>query len=398
MDRLFIKDAAVVAPEGLLPRAWVLVEDGVIRAVSPGECPAPGDARLLDAGGLTLVPGFIDLHIHGAGGYLFDDGPEALQALSVLLPRHGVTGFLPAVTPCADDTGRLAALAAAKPKGAAPVAFFLEGHFLTLSGSLSGLPPKHTAAYARGLMAAAAPLGAVFAVSPELPGIMDILPVMTEGGLPAFVTHTAASADETTRAIGLGARHATHFFNVFPYGGDAEPGVRGAGALEAFMAHPTATVDLILDGEHVDPVLARMALAALGPHRVSLITDANRHAGLPPGTYPGIGGGAVTVAYPGGPARLGPESHLPGGLSGSGLTMDLAVRNAVSLLGLELADAVRMAATNPADVLGLAGKGRIAPGCDADFSLLDGSLGVQACFIGGKPAYSGAGAPAISTT
>ena len=152
----------------------------------------------------------------------------------------------------------------------------------------------------------------------------------------------------------------------------------------AILADPRASVDFILDGEHVDPVAVRMALACKGPDRVCLVSDANRGAGLPPGRYR-FGRHEVEFAYEGGPARFTAEHPAaPGALAGSGLTLDRAVRNAIELLGVDLPLAIRMASANPAGVLGLSErKGRIEAGLDADLVLLDRDLIPVKTWVGG---------------
>ena len=353
-----------------------------------------GGIEYYDANGGYLVPGFIDLHIHGAAGFLADNGADDLEAMCRLLPRYGVTGFLPAVAPAADDVVHLCGLSSARhgignppglPVGAQILGFFLEGHYLKLHGAIRDIARDYSAEKLEALYSAASPHKLVFGVSPEIGEVLALLPAMARDGYPAFITHTCASAGETAEAIALGARHATHFYDVFPYPGDREPGVRGCGAVEAVLADPSATVDFILDGEHVEAAAVKMALACKGPGGVCLVTDANVNAGLPPGTYKGIGGDEIVVAYDGGPARMGPRSRSPGSLIGSGLTMDMAVRNAVLMLGVTLPQAVRMASLNPAAVLGLHNrKGRVAVGYDADFSIMDGDMNIQACFVGGR--------------
>ena len=227
----------------------------------------------------------------------------------------------------------------------------------------------------------------VFATSPEFEGIIDVLPVLTRSGMPAFITHTAATDKQTLAAIDAGATHATHFFNVFPYVKDKEGGVRRSGAVEAIFSRKECTVDFILDGEHVEPLIVKMALVCKGKDSVCLATDANTSAGLPPGKYRGIGNLPVEVAYEGGPARLVKEPEK-GGLVGSGLTLDLAVKNAIKMLEVDLCQAVRMVSTNPARVIKMDDKkGRIKAGYDADMVLLDDKLNVQACWVAGDCKY-----------
>ncbi|GHT95120.1 N-acetylglucosamine-6-phosphate deacetylase [Spirochaetia bacterium] len=387
MERLIITHAEVLARDRILSGYSVICEDGLIAEVVPdGACKAQG--LTIDAGGRYLAPGYIDLHIHGLNGKLIDRGRADLEGVMAELPRHGVTAFLPTVTPAEDEYAMLRDLSGVTAGGAEIVGFFLEGHFLALTGAIRTLRPDYSADRALRLQEALGTYGAVFGVSPEIPGIDALIPRMVSRGCPAFITHTKANFEQTDRAIQAGARHATHFYDVFPYIGEQEPGVRGCGTVEAIMAHPEVSVDFILDGEHVNPGAVRMALACKGPDAVCLITDANLNAGMAPGVYKGINDVDVVMEYPGGPARERRSDGSAGGLTGSGLTLDLAVQNAVKLLGLSLPQAAAMASANPARVLGLADRrGRIEKGYRADFSLLDKELSVTECYVAGKKRF-----------
>ena len=395
MSTFVIKNSRIVSRDCILDDYAAVISDGRIENLV-----AAGEDNLLqlagyetvDAGGRYLVPGYIDLHMHGAMSHLADWGPDRLARLCEALPAFGVTGFLPALTPQKDpdlEAGHLKELSAASYAGTAILGFFLEGHYLAMSGSITSIPRDYSPERVRELIAALQPYRVIFGISPEVPGICGLLPIMTQYGAPAFITHTRATAQQTEEAILAGAVHATHFYDVFPYPGDKEPGVRGCGTVEAILASDRTSVDFILDGEHVEPLAVKLALKALSPDRVCLITDANVNAGMPPGIYPSMGGQEITVAYEGAPARLGPNSQCPGGLNGSGLTMDRAVRNAVSLVGLPLPQAVAMASANPARVLGLDWrKGQIKPGYDADLLLLDETLRVTDTWIAGRHVFS----------
>ena len=392
MPRTIITNASVILPDHVAEHHAVILEAGRIASVLPlGNLPAETDAQVVDAGGMYLAPGFIDLHIHGLHEYLVDHGPEDLAGIGQFLPTYGVTGFLPTLCPRpkGEDAEFLATLSRVRPAGAQVMGFHLEGPFLSLTGALPAEAiGTADAQRARSLVKAADPYPAIFSIAPEFEGILDLLPIMTGGSTPAFITHTCASVKQTQAAIEAGARHATHFYDVFPCPPETEPGARPCGAVEAVLADPRVSVDFILDGEHVDPVAVHMALLCKGCDKVCLITDANVGAGLPPGTYE-FGGNKITFAYPGGPARSGADSPYPGGLAGSGLTLDRAVRNAIRLLGVDIPLAIRMASRNPAAVLGLAGtKGTIAEGFHADLVLLDRELHVQKTWIGGKPAFA----------
>jgi len=374
-------NAAVVA-DGEVQRDYcVIVEGGCFAEIYSGNWLS---MPVVDAEGCYLVPGFIDMHIHGTMGHLCDHSAESLAALSSALPRFGVTSFLAGITPCGDEIALLKELAGAQAPGAEMLGFFLEGHYLSLTGAIQNLQRDYTPGRVLALLDAAAPYKIVFAVSPEIDELEDLLPLMTADGFPAFITHTAASAEQTERAISLGARHATHFYDVFPYPAESEPGRRACGTVEAILARKEATVDFILDGVHVEPIAVKMALSCKGPGGVCLISDANVAAGLPPGVYKGLGDMDVEFSYEGAPARRVSD----GLLAGSGLTLDIALRNAVGMLGLPLPDAVKLVTENPARVLGLdSRKGRIKAGFDADFSLLDEDLRVRKCFVKGSRVY-----------
>jgi N-acetylglucosamine-6-phosphate deacetylase len=391
MTRLLIHGADIVTATTILKRHSLLCADGKIERIIPenqaGELQAE---EWVDAAGNYLVPGFIDLHIHGACNFWVDTGPAAVEALSRLLPQYGVTGFLPTLCPRTskqDDLALLASLAKLDSSGAAFLGFFLEGHFLALNGAIPAVVKNNDGkARVEALLNAASPYRIVFAVSPELDGMPELIATMTGKRALAFITHTAANAEQTLKAIAAGAVHATHFYNVFPYPGDPEPGVRGCGTIEAVYASPQVSVDFILDGEHVAPIAVKMALACKGGDRVSLITDANMCAGLPPGKYQAMFGRETEVRYGGGPAR----GIDPPGLVGSGLTMDRVLRNALKFLDVDLPQAVKMVSANPARVLGLEHvKGRIEAGYDADLAMLDQNLQVQNCWVGGRNVFQG---------
>lgn len=383
----------------------LLIDGGVVRAIGAEAAKAASDAdkavERIDGSGKRIAPGYIDMHFHGTGRFLVDHGAEELNRICELLPSQGVTSFLPTVVPQKPEPHcRLVSeLAGGDYHGTRIVGFFLEGPFLKLTGAL---PPDAlvalTAERVTELKTAAAPYPAVFAVAPDVEGAVDLIGMMAEnehapsGRAPVFITHTAATVEETEAGIAAGISHATHFYDVFPCPAETDPGVRPCGAVEAILADPSVTVDFILDGEHVDPVALRMALKAKGPGGVSLVTDANLGAGLPPGVYEGLDGVEIEFAYEGAPARMTANTRLPGCLAGSGLTMDRAVRNAISLAGVDVVQAVRMASSNPASVLGILDEtGSIDIGKRADLVLLNEDLEVERTWVGGDEVYARSG-------
>ena len=388
---LVIKNANIVTPVGLRSGHTIVVEAGKIVKIVPSGDFVPDKAdEIVDADSAYLVPGFIDLHTHGLHEYLIDNGPDDLSGICRILPRYGVTGFLPSVCPLpkGKDAEFLSSLAKVRTEGSQIFGFHLEGPFLTLTGAL----PKEAIGDADtgrviDLIKSAQPYKAIFSIAPDFDGIEKLLPIMSNDKTPVFITHTKANVKQTQAAIDSGAKHATHFYDVFPAPEENEPGVRQAGVVEAILADPRVTVDFILDGEHVDPVVVKMAIRCKGLEKVSLITDSNIGAGLGSGVYR-FGAEEVEFAYSGGPARFSKNSREPGVLAGSGLTMDLALRNAIKFLDLEITQAVRMVSTNPAGVLGIDDrKGTLKEGFDADMVLLDKNLNVSQTWIAGKSFY-----------
>lgn len=374
-----------IVTENVIVSGYLVLDGGKIADITL-EKP---QCEIEDRSECYLLPGFIDMHIHGVHNFLVDDGPEALAGMCRTLPRYGVTGFLPTVSPSpmGQDSAYLKTLSATSPEGTHILGFHLEGPFLALTGAFNkdaiggGGVDRVNA-----LIAAAKPYKCIFSISPDVDGIFDLIPIMAQDDTPVFMTHTAANVQQAQKAIELGARHCTHFYDVFPCPPVSEPGVRPSGIVEAVLADPRVSVDFILDGVHVDPIAVKMALVAKqsGPGSVCLITDANVGAGFQPGTYTFGNMGDICFDYPGAPARS-VKDHT---LAGSGLTLDVALRNAVKLLGLDLVAASKLLSYNPAKVLHLEKqKGLLAPGYDADFVVLDGNLEVQSTWVSGKEFY-----------
>lgn len=384
MSSFVIKNSRVVGLDTVYDGLSVLCIDGKIAKISRDNIKCE---NVIDALGGYLSPGFIDLHIHGILGCSVDDGVDCFSKITKNLPRFGVTGYLPTFAPrkAGEDAAYLKSIANAKVSGAEVLGFHLEGPFLSITGALPaeaiGTADKQRV---RNLINAAQPFNAIFSISPEFEGIDRLLPVMTENGSPVFITHTSADTYQTLKAINLGACHATHFYDVFYSPPEKDLGVRPCGAVEAILASSMVSVDFILDGEHVDPVAVKMALNCKGFDKVCLISDASPGAGAEPGVHNFVGG-KVEIKYKGGPARDIEKGHL----AGSGLTMDLAVTNAINMLGINLCQAVRMASANPAKVLGLENsKGQIKEGFDADIVLLDNNLQVVTTWNKGIITYN----------
>ncbi len=361
---------------------YLMVEGEKITGITP-ERP---QGEIMDMGNAFIVPGFIDMHIHGIHRMLVDNGAEELKQICQVLPQYGVTGFLPTLAPRpkGEDAAFLSRLSKTETEGAEILGFHLEGPFLMITGALSaGAVSGADGERVNALIDAARPYKAIFSISPDVSGIEKLIPLMAANGTPVFMTHTAATVEQTRQAIALGARHATHFYDVFPCPAVSDPGVRPCGAVEAILADERVSVDFILDGVHVDPVAVKMALISKrrGPGKVCLVTDANVGAGLEPGQFSFGDSGDIYFAYKGAPARSVKDDTL----AGSGLTMDQALRNAVKWLDLDLVQASKLVSYHPAQVLGLEHKkGVLKEGYDADFVVLDDNLDVMQTWINGN--------------
>jgi N-acetylglucosamine-6-phosphate deacetylase len=391
MSKLLIKNANIVLPDKLSRNSGVLIVNGKISEIYFRGDKLPKNAdEGIDANGNYLSPGFIDLHIHGIYNYLVDQGSDALDEICKILPKYGVTGFLPTVCPLpkGKDAAFLSTLAEIKSKGAQVLGFHLEGPFLTITGAL----PKEALGKAdikrvKNLIEAAKPYKAIFSIAPDFEKIEKLIHIMAKNNTPVFMTHTKANVEQTINAITAGACHATHFYDVFYPPADKDPGVRPCGAVEAILSDENVSVDFILDGEHVDPVAVKMALQCKGADKVCLITDANVGSGLEPGKYK-FAGDEISFAYKGAPARGTKKSRFPGCLYGSGLTMDKAFKNAVKLLDIDIVQAAKMASSAPAKVLRVdKHKGKIAKNYDADIVLMDRNFKIMKTFISGQCCY-----------
>ncbi len=353
----------------------VTLDAATVRDVRSGVRAASDDEILADG---VLVPGLIDLQINGYAGVDFARATGAdLARVRALLAAAGTTAFLPTIitAPIADLLASLDVIAAGRAgdgDGARILGAHVEGPFLAERrrgahrADLVRMPdPDSVESLVRH------PATAMLTLAPELPGGMAAVERTVAAGVVASIGHSDATAAQVHEAAERGARMVTHLFNGQRPIGHREPGVAGAA-----LADERLHLGLIVDFEHVAADMVQVAFAAAG-ERVVLVTDALASAGMPPGRYE-LGGDAVIVAKAGGPPR-----RADGTLSGSGLTMAAAVRNAVGA-GVPLAVALRAATTTPAAVLGRTDVGRIAPGATADLVWLDDDLDVRGVWAGGR--------------
>lgn len=398
MRPLLITGARIAAATGLLEDAWLLAADGVIAALGLG---APDDAALggaldgeaehVDAGGALLLPGFVDVHVHGALGHETMDGDvDGLAAMAGFYARHGVTAFLATTwTGGTDDTlhalDGVARGMRSLDGGARLLGAHMEGPYLSArrcgAQDAALIRPADADEAARFLDTGVVRL---ITVAPEVPGNLDLVDECVRRGVAVSAGHTDATYEEVLEAVGRGVRHLTHTFNAMRPLHHREPGPVGAA-----LTSDRLTVELIADGVHVHPVAMRALAHGRGLDGLVLVTDAMRATGLPAGEYR-IGERSVAVTD--GAVRL-PD----GALAGSVLTFDVALRNLRDATGRPLHELWPAASRNAAAVAGVADrKGAIATGRDADLVLVDDDAGVQLTVVEGRVVHRRVRQPTLS--
>ena len=407
---IVIAGGDIVLPDRILTSASLIIEGARIAAVEPtARVDTPG-ATLVDAADCYVVPGFIDVHVHGVEGHDTLNEGDPVAAIAAFLPQYGVTSFCPTTVACPPDALRgvltqVATLRANRPPMSARVLpAHLESNFINPEyrgaqpADCLRLPSEDAArtfltAEARSAKAvtvsdgdfsgrdildvianARADVGIV-TLAPELPGGIDLVRALVTAGHRVSLGHTGASLDEAMAAIDAGARHATHLFNRMAPITHRAPGVAGA-----VLARHEVAAELICDGYHVHSSMSRIAIASKGIGRIMAITDGTAGAGLAVGSNATLGGRRI---------RVTDQAAIldDGTLAGSTLTMDRAFRTIVTTFNLSVSEASVLCSTTPAKELGLAGFGVLVEGGFADVVILDRQFGVVRTFINGQTVY-----------
>ncbi|MDQ6658722.1 MAG: N-acetylglucosamine-6-phosphate deacetylase [Actinomycetota bacterium] len=387
-ERILLTGAEVITHDAVLPDGWVLVEAGRIAAlgvVSPGTGRPPTEiasgATVVELSGQRLLPGFIDLHVHGAGGATFDSGPDDIATGLAAHRRHGTTRSMVSLITAPLDAMVDVISAAASYAAADPhvLGLHLEGPFLSElrrgAHDPSALRAPEPAALQRLLRAGDGQVRVV-TLAPELAGGLDAVRFCVESGVHPAVGHSDADYATAAAAFEAGADLVTHAFNGMRPLHHRDPAIIGA-AMDAGV-----TVEAINDGIHLHPATVRL-LRSIAPGRLALVTDAMAAAGSRDGRY-SLAGFDVQVTD--GVARLlSDDPHVPGSLAGSTLTMDTAVRRAVLDVKMPVLDAVAAASLVPARFLGVDNDyGSIAGGRVADLVVMDANWTVQAVMLDGE--------------
>ena len=402
---IVLAGAALVLPDRVVERGTLVIRDGRIEAVEDRVVDGPSGATRIDCSGQLIVPGFIDVHVHGVEGIDVLDGGAAVASIARRLPKFGVTAFCPTSVAC--DPTSLADLLVAvgqarsthEPRSARVLPAHLESNFINPAWNGAQprrclrLPPQRSEVRseksevrseklegdydARDILAVIAAhrsATGIITLAPELPGGMDLVRAFVAAGHRVSIGHTGASYDEARAAIEAGANHATHLFNRMSPITSRSPGVVGA-----VLESEAVAAEIICDGFHVHLALVSLAVRMKSTRRIMAITDGTAGSGLPVGSRTRLGAQQITVTER--------TAELDDGtLAGSILTMDAAFRTLVTRVGVSLPDAVQMCSTTPASELGLVEVGSIAEGLTADLVVLGVGLAVKQTYLSGLPA------------
>jgi N-acetylglucosamine-6-phosphate deacetylase len=386
-----LSGADIVLPDRIVRGGSIVIDHGRIAAIESRAIDAGPGRTVINTANQTIVPGFVDVHVHGVEGVDVLDGPGAVEDVARRLPKYGVTAFCPTSVACAPArlTTLLDAVARARATAAPASARVLPAHLESnfINPEWNGAQPMHCLRtykpqgqrpegdfagheILQAIVSHRASVGIV-TLAPELSGGLDLVRDLVVAGHRVSLGHSGATYDEARDAIAAGARHATHLFNRMSPIAPRSPGVVGA-----VLESDAVAAEIICDGHHVHPSLVAMAIKVKSVSRMMAITDATAAAGLPAGTR----------------ARLGDQTIIAGEktavlengtIAGSILTMDAAFRMLVTRIGLSLPDAARMCATTPAEAIDAADIGAIAAGRWADLVVLGPDLRVAQVFIAG---------------
>ena len=399
---IVLSGADLVLPDRILSSGTLAIDLGRIVAVKADAQPPSSSPFAFH--GHTIVPGFIDVHVHGISGIDSHDSGNAVARIAQALPRFGVTAFCPTTVACSPDDlrGVLAQVRDCRqtplPLAARVLPAHLESNFIspayrgaqpfaclrTPAGSAGAAAvdgertaaETFTASELLAVIEACAPDIAIVTVAPEIDGGLSLIAWLASLGLRVSLGHSGASFEQALAAIEAGARQATHLFNRMPPLHHRLPGLAAA-----VLQSDEVAAELICDGMHVHPAFVRIAVAAKTPARVMAVTDGTAASALPAGSSAFLGRRRIV-------ATESCAQLEDGTMAGSVLTMDVGFRRMTHDMGFSAVDAAIMCSTTPARELGLVGHGVIAEGAVADLVVLDGRGEVVQTYVGGQLAYA----------
>jgi N-acetylglucosamine-6-phosphate deacetylase len=385
---IVLAGANLVLAEGIPSPASLIIEGDRIVDVVPGSTSAGTTAQHYDLSQYFVVPGFIDVHVHGVDGADALDANDALTKIAAGLPKYGVTAFCPTTVACSaavlERTLESVRRLRQQPvvPGALVIGAHLESNFI--NPAYKGAQPADY--LYRPSSEDAAPIlreiersrqsVSIVTLAPELEGAMNLIRSLVETGVRVSLGHSGASFETADAAVDAGARHATHLFNRMPPLHHRDPGLAGA-----VLTRQEVMAEVICDGVHVHSPMIRVALAAKGADRIMAITDGTAASGLGEGGVASLGGRRIC-------ARDGAAYLDDGTLAGSVATMDRLFRFLVRDVRLSPSVASRLCSATPASALGLQDRGAIVKGAVADLVVLDRELNVKQTYVAGQLAYS----------
>jgi N-acetylglucosamine-6-phosphate deacetylase len=380
MTAILVTNGQLITPSSKYDQGAVLLRDKRILAAGPtGAFDVPPDTKILDARGGVILPGLIDVHLHGAHGY--DCGGADLAKLIQILPRHGITSFLPTTYITTRErllkiVSTMADVIEDPPVGAQVLGIHMEGPWLSPEKSGMGNPDLFYPLNEDDVHAfQEASRGHIrmLTFAPEMGQAMQVIPLLVEEGIIPTAGHTNAEYATIQRAVALGLNHATHTYNAMRGLHHREPG-----ALGAVFDLDEIVAQMIADGLHIHPAAMRILIRVKGPERICIVSDATPPAAAPAGKYEWEG---YTLHHDGQTSRL--EN---GTLAGSVTLINQMLRVLVEQVGVSLCEAVLMTTEVPATLLGVR-KGRLAPGYDADLVVLGPDYEPYLTLIQGEVVY-----------
>lgn len=392
---IHIINGNIITPQGILRKGQLLLSGGKIIAVYDRPQEIKADITI-DAKGRYVSPGFIDIHVHGGGGYDFMDGTtEAFLEIAALHARYGTTAMMPTtLSGSREELDRtLQAYVHAgesNDRGAQFLGMHLEGPYFAMEqrGAQDPQYIRHPDPDEYREIIQRAPFIKRWSAAPELPGALEFGRFMKDRGVLVAFAHTNSLASEIETAMEYGYNLATHLYSGM-LGVTRKNAFRYAGAVEAALLHDAIDVEIIADGAHLPAALLKLVYKIKGADRIALVTDAMRAAGMPEGdSILGSLQSGQQVIVEDGVAKLPDRSAFAGSVA----TADRLVRTMVQLAGISLSDAVKMISSTPARILGLQQqKGSVAAGLDADIVLFDDDIRVSTTIIRGKLVYESGG-------
>ncbi len=376
-----IINGKILTPQGWLKDGSVILRDSKILEVTNCDLAVIG-AELVDAKGMCVVPGGVEMHVHGGGGRDFQEGTEeAFQVAVAAHAKHGTTSIFPTLSSSTMPMIEAAVEACNKlmeDKNSPILGLHLEGPYLNPSKAGAQVPEwiKNPDPNEYIPIVEKAPCLARWDAAPELPGALQFGKFCAEKGILPSIAHTAAEHSDVRAAYEAGYTHVTHFYNAMP-GFHNKQGYKYEGTVESVYLIDDMTIECIADGIHVPPTILRMAYKIKGVERMALISDALAVAAAPPEAQ----AFDPRVIIEDGVCKLADRTALAGSIA----TTDRLIRTMVQEAEVPLEDAVRMASETPAHIMGVHDrKGALARGKDADILILDDKLKVRCVWQMGR--------------